>query len=72
MIDDLSSVSNKQSGQVQIHDRAKKLVESMINEFRLIFSSVTAGKLKLGRVVAKELVQNRTEAFCALLVHYKL
>ena len=70
IIDDLSRGNNKQSGQVQIHDRAKKLVESMMNEFRLIFSSITAGKLKLGRVVAKQLVQNRTEVFCALLLRY--
>ena len=52
IIDDLSHGNNKQSGWVQIHDRVKKLVESMMNEFLLIFSSITAGKLKLGRAVA--------------------
>ena len=51
-IDDLSRGNNKQSGYVQIHDRAKKQVESMINEFRLIFSPITVAKLKLGRVAA--------------------
>ena len=68
IIDDLSRGNNKQSGWVQIHDRAKKLVESIMNEFRLILSSITAVKLNLGRVVAKKLVQNRTKAFCALLL----
>ena len=31
----------------------KKLAERMVNEFRFIFSSITAENLKLGRVVAK-------------------
>ena len=53
IIDDLSRGNNKQSEKVQIHDRAKKLVESMVNESRLIFSSITAENLKPGRVVAK-------------------
>ena len=52
IIDDLLCANNKQSGQVQIHDSAKKLVESIMNEFLLIFSSITSGKLKLGRIVA--------------------
>ena len=32
---------------------SKKLVEIMMKEFSLIVSSITAGKLKHGRVVAK-------------------
>ena len=31
---------------------------------------MTAGKLKLGSVVAKQLGQNRAEVFCALLLCY--
>ena len=38
--DDLLRNENKQSGLVQFHDRTKKHVEGMVNEFRLIFSSV--------------------------------
>ena len=43
IIDDMSRGNKKQSGRVQIHGRAKKLVESMVNKFRLIFNSITAG-----------------------------
>ena len=48
IVDDLSRGNNKQSGKVQIHDGARNLVASMMNEFPLIFSSIKAGKLKLG------------------------
>ena len=41
---------------MQDHDRAKRLLESMVNKFRLILSSITAENVKLGRVVAKSLV----------------
>ena len=46
------------------------LVENIANEFRLIFSSMTVRSMKLGRGMAKQLVQNHTEAFYALLIRY--
>ena len=55
IIDDLSHGNNKQSRQVQIYDKANKLDKNMMSEFRLIFSSVTAGKLKRGRAVVNSL-----------------
>ena len=67
LIDDQSRGNNKQSRYVQIHDRAEKIVEGIVDEFCLIFSSIKAVSLQLGRGVA---VQNRTEAFCALLLHH--
>ena len=45
VIDDLSHGNNKQSGYVQIRERALQLVESMVNKFRLIFVSIRAGNL---------------------------
>ena len=72
LIDDESRDNNKQSGYVQIHERARKVVEGIVDEFCLIFSSIKAVSLQLGRDVAKYLVQNRTEAFCALLLHYQV
>ena len=70
LIDDQSHGNNKQSGYVQIHEIAKKIVEGIVDEFCLIFSSIKAVSLQLGRGIAKYLVQNRTEAFCASLLHY--
>ena len=60
-IDDQSCGNNKQSGFVQIHERAEKNVQGIVYEFCLIFSPIKA---------VSQLVQNRTEAFCALLLHY--
>ena len=53
IINGLSCGNKKQSGWVQIHDRVKKLVENMVNKFGLIFSSITVGNLKFGRILAK-------------------
>ena len=54
LIDDQSSHgNNKQSGYVQIHEIAKKIVEGMVDEFCLIFSSIKAVSLQLGRGIAK-------------------
>ena len=53
LIDDQSSGNNKQSGYVQIHVRAEKIVEGIVHEFCLIFSSIKAVSLQLGRGVAK-------------------
>ena len=62
--------NNKQSGYVQIHERAEKIVEGIVDEFCLIFSSIKAVSLQLGRGVAEQLVQNRTKVFCASLLHW--
>ena len=45
--------NNKQSGYVQIHKRAEKVVEGIVDEFCLIFSSIKAVSLQLSRGVAK-------------------
>ena len=50
--------------------RAEKIVEGIVDKFFLFFSSIKAVSLQLGRRVAKQLVQNRTEAFCASFLHY--
>ena len=42
-----------QSGYVQIHEIAKKIVEGIVEEFCLIFSSIKAVSLQLGRGMAK-------------------
>ena len=53
MIDDQSHGNNKQSGYVQIHEITKKIVEGIVDKFCLIFSSVKAVSLQLGRGIAK-------------------
>ena len=53
LIDDQSRGNNKQSGYVQTHERAEKIVEGIVDEFCLIFGSIKAGSLQLGRGVAK-------------------
>ena len=63
-------INNKQYGHVHIHERAEKIVEDIVDEFCLIFSSIKAVSLQLGRGVAKKLVQNRTEAFCDSRFHH--
>ena len=65
LIDDQSRGNNKQSGYVYVHERAEKIVEGIVDKFCLFFSSIKAVSLQLDRGVAKQLVQNRTEAFCA-------
>ena len=45
--------NNKQSGYVQIHEMAQKIVEGIVDEFCLIFSSIKAVSLQLGRGIAK-------------------
>ena len=45
-IDDQSRGDDKQSGYVQIHERAKTIVESIVDEFCLIFSFIKAGDHK--------------------------
>ena len=52
-IDEQSRGSNKQSGYVQIHERAEKIVERIVDALRLNFSSIKAVSLQLGRGVAK-------------------
>ena len=42
LIDDQSRGNNKQSGYVQIHERAEKIVEGIVDEFCLILSSIKA------------------------------
>ena len=70
LIDDQWRGNNKQSGYVYVHERAEKIVEGIVDKFCLFFSSIKAVSLQLGRGVAKQLVQNRTEAFSASLLHY--
>ena len=53
LIDDQSRGNSKQSGYVHIHKRAEKIVEGIVDEFCLIFSSIKAGSLQLGRGEAK-------------------
>ena len=53
LIDDQSRGNNRQSGYVQIHKKGKKIIEGIVDEFCLIFSSVKAVSLQLGRDVAK-------------------
>ena len=53
LIDDQSHGNNKQSGYVQIHEIAQKVVEGIIDEFCLIFSSIKAVSPQLGRGIAK-------------------
>ena len=53
LIDDQSRGNNKQSGYVQIYERAEKIVEGIVDKFCLIFSSIKAVSLQLGRGVAK-------------------
>ena len=52
-IDDQSRGNNKQSGYVYVHERAEKIVEGIVDEFCLFFSSIKAVSLQLGRGVAK-------------------
>ena len=52
-MDDQSRGNNKQSGYVQLHERAENIVEGILDEFCLIFSSIKALSLQLGRGVAK-------------------
>ena len=42
LIDGQSRGNDKQSGYVEIHERAEKIVEGIIDEFCLIFSSMKA------------------------------
>ena len=53
LIDDQSRGNNKQSVYVQIQERAEKVVEGIVDEFCLIFSSTKSVSLQLGRGVAK-------------------
>ena len=53
LIDDQLLGNNKQSEYVQIHERAEKIVEGIVDELCLIFSSIKAVSLQLGRGVAK-------------------
>ena len=53
LINDQSRGNNKQSGYVQIHERAEKIVEGKVDKFCIIFSSIKALSLQLGRGVAK-------------------
>ena len=53
LIDNQSSGNNKQYRYVQIHERAEKIVEGIVGEFCLIFSSIKAVSLQLGKGVAK-------------------
>ena len=53
LIDDQSRGNNEQSGYVQIHERAEKIVEGIVDELCLIFSFIKAVRLQLGRGVAK-------------------
>ena len=71
LIDDQSSGNKKQLGYVHIHERAEKIVEGIVDEFCLIFSSIKAVSLQLCRGIAKQLVQNRTNAFASSLLSYK-
>ena len=42
LIDGQSRGNDKQSGSVEIHERAEKIVEGIVDEFCLIFSSMKA------------------------------
>ena len=53
LIDDQSHDNTRQSGYVQIHERAEKIVEGIVDEFCLIFSSIKAVSLQLEGGIAK-------------------
>ena len=53
LIDDQSRGNKKQSVYVYVHERAKKIVEGIVEKFCLFFSSIKAVSLQLGRGVAK-------------------
>ena len=53
LTDDQSRGNNKQSRYVQIHETVEKIIEGIVDEFCLIFSSIKAVSLQLGRCVAK-------------------
>ena len=53
LIDDQSRGNNKQSRYVQIHERAEKIVEGVVDEFCLIFRSIKLVSLQLGKGAAK-------------------
>ena len=53
LIDDQSRGNNKQSGYVQIHERAEKIVEGIVDELCSVFGSIKAVSLQPGRSVAK-------------------
>ena len=53
LINDQSPGNNKQSGYVQIHEKSEKIVEGIVDELWLIFSSIKSVSLQLGRGVAK-------------------
>ena len=53
LIDDQSRGNNKQSGYENVHERAEKIVEGIVDKFCLFYSSIKAVSLQLGRGVAK-------------------
>ena len=53
LLDDQSGGNNKQSGYVCVHEKAEKIVEGIVDKFCLLFSSIKAVSLQLGRGVAK-------------------
>ena len=53
LIDDQSRGNNKQSGYVNVQERAEKILEGIVDEFCLVFSSIKAVSLQLGRGAAK-------------------
>ena len=55
---------------IYVHERAEKIGEGIVGEFCLFFSSIEAVSLQLVRGVAKQLVQNRAEAFSLSFLHY--
>ena len=48
ILNDQSRGNNEQSRYVQIHERAEKIVEGIVDEFCLIFGSIKAVSLQLG------------------------
>ena len=70
LIDGQSRSNNKQSGYVQIRERAEKIVVGVVDEFCLIFSSIKAVSLQLGRGVVTKSYRS-IMCFASSLLSYK-
>ena len=71
LIDDQSLGNNKQSGYVNVHERAEKIVEGIVDKFCLFFSSIKAVSLELGRGVARAKSYRSILCFVSSLLSYK-
>ena len=73
LIDDQSRCNNKQSGYIQIHDKAEKIVERIVEKFCLIFSSIKAEVCNLAEAQLNSLckIVQKHLCFAFSLLSYK-